>query len=113
MLDIRFSYINFKMSKTVDWKSKARALELKVLDQDALISQLQNEDKADEDKLGNLNKLHAQKIRALMKSIQDLKKDLAEAKRLNKDHKRSEMIENLKKEIMEQDIIIKCVRKVA
>ena len=38
MLDIRFSYIIFKMSKTVDWKSKARALELKVLDQDALIS---------------------------------------------------------------------------
>ena len=101
------------MSKAVDWKAKARELERKVLEQDSLISSLQNDDNASDEKLENLNKLHAQKIRALMKSIQDLKKSLAEAKRLNKDHKRSEMIENLKKEIMEQDIIIKCVRKVA
>ena len=48
-----------------------------------------------------------------MTGIQDLKRDLAEAKRLNKDHKRSELIEKLKKEIMEQDVIIRCVRKVA
>jgi hypothetical protein len=46
-----------------------------------------------------------------MKSIQDLKKDLAENKKLNKDHKRSELIEKLKKEIVEQDMIITVIRR--
>ena len=90
---------------------KIRQLEKKISQQDAHIAMLEGGDMASEEKLKNINKMHAQKVRALMNSIQELKKEVATAKHQNKDHKRSDMIDKLKKEIIEQDLIIKVLRK--
>jgi hypothetical protein len=53
-----------------------------------------------------LTKVHADKIKSLLNSIQILKKEKAVVENLSKEHKRSKLIEQLNKEILDQDIVI-------
>jgi chromosome segregation ATPase len=97
--------------QTQFWKAKAAELESRVAEQDAMIASLQSEDTASDAKLDSINKLNAQKIRALMKSIQDLKKENATLKMQNRENKRSELIGRLKQEIEQQDVAITALRQ--
>lgn len=52
-----------------------------------------------EQKIKALNEMHAQKIKTLLKSIQNLKKEVQKEKFEKKDNVRAQMIERLKKDI--------------
>lgn len=56
--------------------------------------------------------MHAQKIKTLLKSIQNLKKEVQKEKFEKKDNVRAQMIERLKKDIELQEIAINALRKV-
>ena len=58
-----------------------------------------------------LNKMHADKVKNLLNSIQILKKEKVSIENQSKEHKRSKLIENLNKEILDQDIVIEVLRK--
>ncbi len=58
-----------------------------------------------------MSKIHNDKIKSLLNSIQILKKEKASIEGLSKEHKRSKLIEQLNKEIMDQDIVIDVLRK--
>lgn len=92
------------------WKARAAELESRLAEQDALIASLESEDKAADSKFDSINKLNAQKTRALMKSIQELKKENATLKLQNRENKRSELIGKLKQEIEQQDVAITALR---
>eukprot|EP01015_Nassula_variabilis_P000094 TRINITY_DN10039_c0_g1_i1.p2 TRINITY_DN10039_c0_g1~~TRINITY_DN10039_c0_g1_i1.p2 ORF type:complete len:200 (-),score=38.35 TRINITY_DN10039_c0_g1_i1:59-658(-) len=63
------------------------------------------------EKITALNKLHSDKIRALMNSIQLLKKENAQLKKGAQEHKRSDLISNLNKDISDQESIIEALRR--
>jgi chromosome segregation ATPase len=101
------------MSKTDPadkWKKEVEILRLKINDYESVIAKLQSEDSAVDNKLENLNKLHAQKIRALMQSIQELKKQNATIRAQGKENNRSKLIEKLKTELVQQEISIQALR---
>lgn len=50
--------------------------------------------------------MHADKVKNLLNSIQILKKEKASVEGLSKEHKRSKLIEQLNKEIGDQDLAI-------
>ena len=54
--------------------------------------------------------MHSEKVKNLLNSIQVLKKEKASIEGLSKDHKRSKLIEQLNKEILDQDIVIETMR---
>lgn len=85
-------------------------LEAQLADREAENALLQGEDSANDAKVDQLTKLQAQKVRALMRSIQELKKENATLKRQSAEHKRSDLIEKLKSEIEMQDIVIEALR---
>lgn len=58
-----------------------------------------------------MNKIHNDKVKSLLNSLQILKKEKASVEGLSKEHKRSKLIEQLNKEIMDQDIVIDVLRK--
>lgn len=58
-----------------------------------------------------MNKMHADKIKNLLNSIQILKKQKASIEGLSKQHKRSKLIEQLNKQISDQDLAIEVLRK--
>lgn len=95
------------------WKKKAVTQQLKITELEGIVASLHSEDHVQDQKLENLNKLHAQKVRALMNSIQDLKKQLAAMRAQGKEHNRSKLIEKLKTELAQQEIAIKAVRDLA
>ena len=94
------------------WKKEAELLRLKVNDYENIIAKLKSEDSAEDIKFENLNKLHAQKIRALMTSIQDLKKQNATIRAQGKENNRSKLIEKLKTELVQQEIAIQALRDI-
>lgn len=55
--------------------------------------------------------MHADKVKSLLNSIQILKKEKAAIEGLSKEHKRSKLIEQLNKQILDQDIVIQVLRK--
>jgi len=57
-----------------------------------------------------LNTIHSEKVRSLMNSIALLKKEAMSLKKASKEHKRSELITSLNKEISDQDLIIETLR---
>ena len=98
-------------AKQVDQLRKQIAqLEAQLADREAENALLQGEDSANDAKVDQLSKLQAQKVRALMRSIQELKKENATLKRQSAEHKRSDLIEKLKSEIEMQDIVIEALR---
>ena len=62
------------------------------------------------DKIKALNTIHAEKVRSLMNSIALLKKETQSLKKASQEHKRSELITGLNKEIADQDLIIETLR---
>ena len=98
-------------AKQVDQLRKQIAqLEAQLADREAENALLQGEDSANDAKIDQLSKLQAQKVRALMRSIQELKKENATLKRQSMEHKRSDLIERLKSEIEMQDVVIEALR---
>ena len=57
-------------------------------------------------KINALNNLHSQKVRALMKSINTLKDQVALMKAQSKDHRRSNLITGMRDKIREQELIV-------
>jgi len=78
---------------------------------EGVVAKLQSEDNTSDAKIESLNKLHAQKVRALMNSIQELKKQAAMAKAQNKESNRSKLIDKLKTELVQQEIAIQALRE--
>ena len=57
------------------------------------------------EKIKGLNAIHAEKIRSLMNSIQLLKKENASLSKQSKEHKRSELIQQLNKDIDRKSVV--------
>ena len=91
-------------------RKQVAQLQAQIADREAENAQLQGEDSAQDLKIEQLSKLQAQKVRALMRSIQELKKENATLKRQSAEHKRSDLIEKLKSEIDMQDVVIEALR---
>lgn len=100
------------MAKDVSdkWKKEVELLNLKLNEYEETIRKLQSDDSTQDAKIENLNKLHSQKVRALMQSIQELKKQNASIRALNKENNRSKLIEKLKTELVQQEIAIQALR---
>ena len=100
------------MAKDVSdkWKKEVELLNLKLNEYEETIRKLQSDDSTQDTKIENLNKLHGQKVRALMQSIQELKKQNASIRALNKENNRSKLIEKLKTELVQQEIAIQALR---
>ena len=58
-----------------------------------------------------MTKIHNDKVKSLLNSLQIVKKEKAQLQGLSKEHKRSKLIEQLNKEILDQDIVIEVLRK--
>ena len=58
-----------------------------------------------------MTKMNAEKVKTLLNSIQVLKKEKAAVEGLSKEHKRSKLIQQLNKQILDQDIVIEVLRK--
>ena len=101
-----------KVDPADKWKKEVELLRLKVNDYENIIAKLQSEDSQSDSKIENLTKLHAQKIRALMQSIQELKKQNATIRAQSKENNRSKLIEKLKTELVQQEIAIQALRDI-
>lgn len=55
--------------------------------------------------------MHNEKVKSLLNSLQIVKKEKAAMESLSKEHKRSKLIEQLNKEILDQDLVIEVLRK--
>lgn len=75
-----------------------------------VIAQLKANESAADSKIKALNNIHSEKIRSLMNSIQLLKKENMQLEKLQKEHKRSELISQLQKDVSDQDTIIETLR---
>jgi len=62
------------------------------------------------EKIRALNIIHADKIRALMNSIQILKKENKNLEKLTKEANRSQLIEQLQKDISDLDTVVAVIR---
>ncbi|CAM9301781.1 unnamed protein product [Ectocarpus sp. 13 AM-2016] len=58
-----------------------------------------------------LTKIHAQKVRSLMRSVAELKKRLALATAQGKDHRRSAMIRAMRTRLREQDLVVDVIKE--
>lgn len=58
-----------------------------------------------------MTKIHNDKVKSVLNSLQIVKKEKAQLQGLSKEHKRSKLIEQLNKEILDQDIVIEVLRK--
>lgn len=76
-----------------------------------MIHALTHNEKESEKKIKALNEIHSQKIKALLRSIQNLKKDVQKEKHAKKDNVRAQMIERLKKDIGDNEVVIETLRK--
>lgn len=99
-----------KVDPADKWKKKSAELQFKVNELEQVVAKLQSEDNTTDAKIDSLNKLHAQKVRALMNSIQELKKQAAMARAQNKENNRSKLIDKLKTELVQQEIAIQALR---
>ena len=68
-------------------------------------------DEATTKKVRALQSLHAQKTRALMKSIDGYRKQIAQLKSQNSQAKRTEMIKTLKNEKREQELVVAMLKE--
>lgn len=100
-----------KQDNTDKWKKEVELLRIKLNEYEETITRLKSDDSTQDAKIENLNKLHGQKIRALMQSIQELKKQNASIRALNKENNRSKLIEKLKTELLQQEIAIQALRE--
>ncbi|OMJ77832.1 hypothetical protein SteCoe_22500 [Stentor coeruleus] len=94
------------------WKKEVELLRLKINEYETTIANLKSDDSTQDAKIENLNKINGQKVRALMQSIQELKKQNASIRALNKENNRSKLIEKLKTELVQQEIAIQALRDI-
>eukprot|EP00742_Colponemidia_sp_Colp-10_P007265 GILJ01007810.1.p1 GENE.GILJ01007810.1~~GILJ01007810.1.p1 ORF type:complete len:713 (-),score=185.21 GILJ01007810.1:80-2158(-) len=85
-------------------------LQLQVMEKNKQLQIFEAGDAGAEAKIRALNNLHSQKVRALMNSINELKKQVASLRLQGKDHKRSQLIDRLQHEITEQDQVIEAFK---
>jgi chromosome segregation ATPase len=98
-------------------KEKIKELARRIKDLEGTIEQrnlnlqdYQDIERIADEKIKGLNAIHAEKIRSLMNSIQMLKKENASMGKQTKEHKRSELIQQLNKDITDQDTVIGVLR---
>ena len=91
-------------------RTKNQELQTKVNEQTQIIEGYKAGDMGAQAKMNALNEMHAQKIKNLLKSINNLKKDIQKEKLMHQDNVRVKMIEKQKKELGDQDIIIDALR---
>eukprot|EP01017_Pseudomicrothorax_dubius_P003656 TRINITY_DN10569_c0_g1_i1.p1 TRINITY_DN10569_c0_g1~~TRINITY_DN10569_c0_g1_i1.p1 ORF type:complete len:429 (-),score=164.07 TRINITY_DN10569_c0_g1_i1:34-1263(-) len=97
--------------KITELMSKIRDLESLVSQKEAELSQYKViESKADE-KIKAANTIHEKSIRNLMTSINLLKKENAQLKKMSQEHKRSDLIKKLNDDIRDQEVIIDAIRE--
>ena len=94
----------------VKLRSRIKALEEDLASKGETLQKYESLGSAADDKIQALTKIHNDKIRSLMGSIQMLKKDNAQLINQGKEHKRSQLIANLNKQIDDQDIVIEVIR---
>ena len=58
------------------------------------------------DKMKTLNRIFNEKVRSMMTSLQLSKKECQQLKDLNKENKRSKLIQDLQKDVDDQDFVI-------
>ncbi|KAL4446888.1 hypothetical protein ABPG74_014860 [Tetrahymena malaccensis] len=102
----------FDREKFLALKQRNKDLELKLESIEEVITQYKANESAADQKIKALNSIHQDKIRSLMNSIQLLKKENAQLEKLTKEHKRSELITQLQKDVSDQDLIIETIREV-
>lgn len=98
-------------------KEKIKELNKKIKDLESVLTQknhslqdYQDIERIADEKIKGLNAIHSEKIRSLMNSVQLLKKENASLNKGTKEHKRSEFIQQLNKEIGDQDVVIDVLR---
>ena len=98
-------------------KEKIKELNKKIKDLESLMTQknqslqdYQDIERIADEKIKGLSAIHSEKIRSLMNSVQLLKKENASLSKGTKEHKRSEFIQQLNKEIGDQDVVIDVLR---
>mmetsp|Transcript_9625 Transcript_9625/g.14487 ORF Transcript_9625/g.14487 Transcript_9625/m.14487 type:complete len:555 (+) Transcript_9625:205-1869(+) len=64
-----------------------------------------------ENKFQALKQLHAKKIKSLMTSIDAQQKEIGKLKTLNKDNHRTQIIQNLKKKLKEQELVVDVLKE--
>lgn len=64
-----------------------------------------------ETKIKALNEMHSQKVKALLKSIQILKKEVQKEQYFKKDNVRAQQIERMKKDMTDYEVTINALRK--
>ncbi len=85
------------MAELAKLKSKIKMLEEQVFEKNEELQRYQSMGNAADDKIQALGKIHNDKIRSLMNSIQSLKKENASLQNQGKEHKRSKLIAQLNK----------------
>ena len=91
-------------------RKKIQDLEDQLKEGHDMIQALTHNEKESDKKMKALNLIHSQKIKALLRSIQNLKKDVQKEKHGKKDNVRAQMIERLKKDIGDNEVVIETWR---
>lgn len=91
-------------------KSRVKSLEEQLFERNEELQRFQSMGDAADEKIQALSKIHNDKVRSLMNSIQSLKKENAALQNQGKEHKRSQLIAQLNKEIDDQDTVIEVLR---
>jgi|JI6StandDraft_1071083.scaffolds.fasta_scaffold10071_8 hypothetical protein len=87
-------------------KSRVKSLEEQLFEKNEELQRYQTMGNAADEKIQALGRIHNDKIRSLMNSIQMLKKENAQLENSGKEHKRSKLISQLNREIEDQDTVI-------
>eukprot|EP01022_Parablepharisma_sp_SALTPOND_P017849 TRINITY_DN289_c0_g2_i1.p2 TRINITY_DN289_c0_g2~~TRINITY_DN289_c0_g2_i1.p2 ORF type:complete len:552 (+),score=139.99 TRINITY_DN289_c0_g2_i1:16141-17796(+) len=90
---------------------KVSELQAKIKELNAIIEGYKSGELGAEGRIKALNEMHTKKVKALLKSIDQLKKESHKEKFLQKDNMKAKMLEQYKKDIESQDFIIGTLRK--
>jgi len=91
--------------------SQVTELQAKVKELTAIVEAYKTGEIGAEGRIKALTDMHSKKVKALLKSIDLLKKDVQKEKLLQQDNVRAKVIEQYKKDIESQDFIIEALRK--
>lgn len=91
-------------------KSRIKLLEEQLFEKNEELQRYHLMGNAADEKITALGKIHNDKIRSLMNSIQTLKKENAQLETQGKEHKRSKLIAQLNRDIDDQDTAIEVLR---
>ncbi|KAM3143571.1 hypothetical protein pb186bvf_004333 [Paramecium bursaria] len=100
-----------KTDELIEYKNQIKELMKEVNSKDELIKQYEAQNQAADQKIVALISIHSDKVRNLMNSIQVLKKECAQLKKIDQGNKRSELIRTLNKEIADQEVVISALKE--